>query len=160
MLASERKASDGLACTRERRGTGARGDIFAYWSNFETFSNFMQNVEEVRMTGEDTSHWRVKGPLGKTVEFEAGTTEMDPNRGIGWNTVEGEVMTSSEVRFEEIQSDRTRLEVMMNYADPPGGKAGEVVADAISNPEREMREDLQNFARLVERGEVAQTNGR
>jgi hypothetical protein len=26
----------------------------------------------------------------------------------------------------------------MNYADPPGGKVGEVVADAISNPEREM----------------------
>lgn len=136
------------------------GDIFAYWSNFENFSNFMQNVEEVRMTGEDTSHWRVKGPLGKSVEFEARTTEMDPNRGIGWNTVEGEVMTSGEVRFEEIQPDRTRVEVTMNYADPPGGKAGEVVADAISNPEREMREDLQNFAKLVERGEVAQTNGR
>jgi len=137
------------------------GDIFAYWSNFENFSNFMQNVEEVRMTGEDTSHWRVKGPLGKSVEFEARTTEMDPNRGIGWNTVEGEVMTSGEVRFEEIQPDRTRVEVTMNYADPPGGKAGEVVADAISNPEREMREDLQNFARLVERGEVQnQTDGR
>jgi len=136
------------------------GDIFAYWSNFENFSNFMQNVEEVRMTGEDTSHWRVKGPLGKSVEFEARTTEMDPNRGIGWNTMEGEVLTSGEVRFEEIQPDRTRVEVTMNYADPPGGKAGEVVADAISNPEREMREDLQNFARLVERGEVAQASGR
>jgi polyketide cyclase/dehydrase/lipid transport protein len=40
------------------------GDVFAYWSNFENFPNFMQNIEEVRMTGEDTSHWRVKGPLG------------------------------------------------------------------------------------------------
>jgi uncharacterized membrane protein len=136
------------------------GDIFAYWSNFENFSNFMQNVEEVRMTGEGTSHWRVKGPLGKSVEFEARTTEMDPNRGIGWNTLDGEVMTSGEIRFEEIQPDRTRVEVTMNYADPPGGKAGEIVADVISNPEREMREDLQNFARLVERGEVAQANGR
>ena len=38
--------------------------------------------------------------------------------------------------------------------DPPGGKVGEVVADAISNPEREMREDLENFARQVERGEL------
>jgi uncharacterized membrane protein len=136
------------------------GDIFAYWSNFENFSNFMQNVEEVRITGEGTSHWRVKGPLGKSVEFEARTTEMDPNRGIGWNTLDGEVMTSGEIRFEEIQPDRTRVEVTMNYADPPGGKAGEIVADVISNPEREMREDLQNFARLVERGEVAQANGR
>jgi uncharacterized membrane protein len=130
------------------------GDVFAYWSNFENFPNFMQNIEEVRMTGEDTSHWRVKGPLGKSVEFDAKTTEMDPNRGIGWNTVDGEVMTSGEVRFEEILQDRTRVEVTMNYADPPGGKVGEVVAEAISNPERTVREDLQNFSRIVERGEL------
>jgi uncharacterized membrane protein len=140
------------------------GDVFAYWSNFENFPNFMQNIEEVRMTGEDTSHWRVKGPLGKSVEFDAKTTEMDPNRGIGWNTVDGQVMTSGEVRFEEILSDRTRVEVTMNYADPPGGKVGEVLAEAVSNPERIMREDLQNFSRIVERGELSgvesQTPGR
>jgi hypothetical protein len=35
----------------------------------------------------------------------------------------------------------------MNYADPPGGKVGEVVADAISSPESMMREDLDNFAK-------------
>jgi hypothetical protein len=42
----------------------------------------------------------------------------------------------------------------MNYADSPGGKAGEVVAEAISSPEIIVREDLQNFAGLVERGEL------
>ncbi len=31
-------------------------DVFRYWSNFENFPTFMSNVEEVRMTGEDTSH--------------------------------------------------------------------------------------------------------
>jgi uncharacterized membrane protein len=129
-------------------------DVFRYWSNFENFSNFMQNVEEVRMTGQDTSHWRVKGPLGKSVEFDAKTTEMDPNRGIGWNTVDGEVMTSGEARFEEVTPGRTRIEVTMNYADPPGGRVGEVVANVISNPERNLREDLENFARIVERGEL------
>ena len=79
---------------------------------------------------------------------------MDPERGTGWNTVEGEVMTSGEVRFEEVLPDRTRVEVTMNYSDPPGGKAGEVAAEVLSNPEREMREDLENFARMVERGEL------
>ena len=59
-----------------------------------------------------------------------------------------------EVRFEEILPDRTRVEVTMNYADPPGGKAGEIVAEVISNPERIVKEDLQNFAGLVERGEL------
>jgi uncharacterized membrane protein len=129
-------------------------DIFSYWSNFENFSNFMQNVEEVRMTGQDTSHWRVKGPLGKSVEFDARTTEMDPSRGIGWNTVEGEVMTSGEARFEEVSPGRTRIDVTMNYADPPGGKVGEVAANVLSNPERMLRDDLENFARIVERGEL------
>jgi uncharacterized membrane protein len=129
-------------------------DIFRYWSNFQNFPNFMSNVEEVRMTAQDTSHWRVKGPLGKSVEFDAKTTELDPNRGIGWNTVNGEVMTSGEVRFEEISPGRTQVDVTMNYADPPGGAIGEVVANALSNPERILREDLENFARIVERGEL------
>lgn len=129
-------------------------EVYRYWSNFENFPNFMQNVEEVRMTGQDTSHWRVKGPLGKSVQFEARTTEMSPNRGIGWNTEDGEVMTSGEARFEEIAPDRTRVEVTMNYADPPGGKVGEVAANILSNPERNMQEDLQNFSRIVEKGEL------
>ncbi len=129
-------------------------DVFRYWSNFENFPNFMSNVEEVRMTGGDTSHWKVKGPLGKTVQFEAKTTQMDAGRGIGWNTIEGEVMTSGEARFEEVTPGRTRVDVTMNYSDPPGGAVGEAVANVLSNPERNLREDLQNFAKIVERGEL------
>ncbi len=129
-------------------------DIFRYWSNFENFPRFMSNIEEVRMTAQDTSHWRVKGPLGKSVEFDAKTTEMDPNRGIGWNTVEGDVMTSGEIRFEETSPGRTRVEVTMNYANPPGGAVGEKVANILSNPERNLTEDLGNFASIVERGEL------
>ncbi len=129
-------------------------DVFRYWSNFENFSNFMSNVEEVRMTAQDTSHWRVKGPLGKSVEFDAKTTEMDPGRGIGWNTVDGDVATSGEARFEEVYPGRTRVEVTMNYSDPPGGAVGESVANVLSNPERNLREDLQNFAAIVQRGEL------
>ena len=79
---------------------------------------------------------------------------MDPSRGIGWNTVDGQVMTSGEARFEEVSPGRTRVDVTMNYADPPGGKVGEVVAEILSNPERNMKEDLENFARIVERGEL------
>nr|MBA3951284.1 SRPBCC family protein [Rubrobacter sp.] len=109
---------------------------------------------EVRMTGQDTSHWKVKGPLGKSVQFDAKTTEMDPGRGIGWNTIEGDVMTSGEARFEEVAPGRTRIDVTMNYSDPPGGAVGEAVANVLSSPERNLKEDLQNFAKIVERGEL------
>ena len=129
-------------------------DVFAYWSNFENFPQFMENIEEVRMTGQDMSHWRIKGPIGQSVEFDAKTTELDPNRGIGWNAVEGDVMTAGEVKFEEAAPGRTRVEVTINYSDPPGGKVGEVVAGAISDPEKRLREDLRNFEQVVERGEL------
>ena len=135
-------------------------DIYSYWSNFENFPSFMSNIEEVTMTDEDTSHWRVKGPLGASVEFDARTTEMDPNRGIGWNTIDGDVMTSGEVRFEEVAPGRTRVEVTMNYADPPGGAVGEKVADILSNPERNLTEDLGNFARIVESGGLGASQSR
>jgi uncharacterized membrane protein len=46
------------------------------------------------------------------------------------------------------------VDVTMNYADPPGGRVGEAVANVLSNPERNLREDLQNFAKIVERGEL------
>lgn len=129
-------------------------DVFTYWSNFENFSEIMQNVEEVRMTGQDTSHWKVKGPLGKSVEFDARTKEMTPNQRISWESVDGEVMNSGTVELEEVGPGRTRVEVTLDYADPPGGKAGEVAANVISNPEREMREDLENFEQMVERGDL------
>jgi len=129
-------------------------DVFRYWSNFENFPTFMSNVEEVRMIGADTSHWSVKEPLGKSVQFDAKTTQTDPERGIGWNTTEADVMTSGEARFEEVAPGRTRIDVIMNYSDPPGGKFGEAVANALSSPERNLRGDLQNFAKIVERGEL------
>jgi uncharacterized membrane protein len=124
--------------------------VFMYWSNFQNLAGIMRNVEEVRMTGQATSRWRVKGPLGKTIEYDARTTAASPERGIAWESIEGEVDTSGEVRFEELADERTRIEVTMNYADPPGGKVGEIAADVLSNPERELREDLENFAERVE----------
>lgn len=135
----------------------SKEDVFAYWSNFENFPHFMDNIEEVRMIGEDTSHWKIKGPLGQSPEFDAKTTEMDPDRGIGWNTIEGEVMTSGEIRLEEVSPGRTRIDVTMNYADPPGGAVGEAVANILSDPEKSLKNDLENFARIVERGELGGT---
>ena len=61
-------------------------------------------------------------------------------------------MTSGEARFEPNAPGRTRIDVTTNYPDPPGGAAGEAAANVLSNPERNLREDPQNFAKIVERG--------
>lgn len=124
--------------------------VYEYWSNLENLPQFMSNIEEVRSTGPDTTHWVVKGPLGAKVEFDARTTQNEPNQAIGWNTVDGQVQTSGQVRFREVTPNRTRVEVQMNYADPPGGKVGEVASRAVANPKIMMEQDLKNFKDIIE----------
>ena len=124
--------------------------VYEYWHTLENLPQFMTNVEEVRSTGPDTTHWRVKGPLGSSLEFDARTTQDEPNEAIGWNTEDGEVQTSGQVRFQQVTENRTRVEVQMNYRDTPGGRAGEVASRLIANPQIMMQQDLQNFKEIIE----------
>ena len=125
-------------------------EVYGYWQTLENLPQFMTNVEEVRSTGPDTTHWRVKGPLGASLEFDAQTTQDEPNSAIGWNSVDGTVQTSGQVRFREVTPSRTRVEVQMNYWDAPGGRAGEVASRIVANPQVMMRQDLQNFKEIIE----------
>ena len=124
--------------------------VYEYWRNLENLPSFMSNIEEVRSTGPDTTHWVVKGPLGARLEFDARTTQDEPNSAIGWNTVDGNVQTSGQVRFQELGPNQTRIDVTMNYADPPGGKVGEVASKAVANPKLMMEQDLRNFKDIIE----------
>lgn len=124
--------------------------VYEYWETLENLPNFMSNVEEVRSTGDDTTHWRIKGPFGAAVEFDARTTQNEPNEAIAWNSEDGQVQTSGQVRFREIGDERIRVEVVMNYADPPGGKVGESASRLISDPQVMLKQDLQNFKEIME----------
>ena len=124
--------------------------VYEYWSDLENLPNFMTNVEEVRATGPDRTHWVIKGPLGAKMEFDAETTQEEENRALGWNSVDGNVGTSGQVRFQELGPERTRVEVTMNYADPPGGRLGEVGSRLVSNPQVMVDQDLYNFKEIIE----------
>src|SRR5215210_730295 len=124
--------------------------VYSYWETLENLPNFIANVEEVTPTEPDTTHWRVKGPFGRTLEWNARTTQKEENSAIGWNSTEGEVGTSGQVRFQEAGQNRTRVEVQMNYADPPGGKVGEVASKAVANPKLQLEQDLRNLKDILE----------
>jgi hypothetical protein len=42
------------------------------------------------------------------------------------------------------------VEVQMNYADPPGGKVGEVASRAVANPKLQLEQDLRNLKDILE----------
>jgi hypothetical protein len=42
------------------------------------------------------------------------------------------------------------LEVVLDYADPPGGKVGEVASRVFANPKLQLEQDLRNLKAIVE----------
>ena len=125
--------------------------VYQYWRNFQNFPQFMEHVEEVRpVSGNDKlTHWKIKGPLGKSVEFDAELTKDEPNKTLGWNSAGGEMGTSGAVTFAET-GDNTEVHVVMQWFDPPGGAVGEVASKLLQDPEKMLEEDLQRFKDIAE----------
>ncbi|GIV97732.1 MAG: hypothetical protein KatS3mg057_2389 [Herpetosiphonaceae bacterium] len=125
--------------------------VYNLWANFEHFPNFMKNIKSVRKTGDRTSHWVMEGPLGKQVEWEAETIRMEENQRVAWNNRgQGDITTSGQVTFKELPYGETEVTVTMQYV-PPAGKAGEIIAEIFSDPEKQLQEDLHNFKLYAER---------
>src|SRR5947208_15152011 len=77
---------------RSIRVKASASQVYQFWRNFENFPRFMEHVEEVRCVSSDcrTSHWKLRGPMGTTVEYDAEMTQDEPSRAIGWNSTTGE----------------------------------------------------------------------
>lgn len=126
--------------------------VYAYWKNFENFPAIFSDVEKVIVEGQN-SHWVVKGPAGKTVEWDARVSEDVPNERIAWESVgDSEVNTSGVVRFDEAGGG-TKVTIALSY-DPPGGKVGEVVAEILKDPDKQLEVALDEFRKVVEAGGI------
>ena len=127
---------------------------YELWSRFEAFPAFMQNVSEVRKTGDRTWHWVVEGPLGQRIEWDAEVTANEPGKLIGWRSITADVDNTGEVRFEPTEHG-TRVFVVMTF-NQPAGPIGAVVAKVTgSDPQKMVRQDLRRFKQLIEAGEIA-----
>ncbi|MFJ9732662.1 SRPBCC family protein [Streptomyces sp. NPDC101171] len=160
------------AVTRTRRSTPMEltatttvtrspDEVYALWKDLKRLPDFMAHLDEVRVTGPRTSHWRAGAPFGKTVEWDAETTQDDPGRLIAWRSVEGaDIDNSGEVRFVPAPGDRgTEIRVLLRY-DLPGGPVGKAAARYFGEePHQQLDDDLRRFKQIVEIGEVVRSEG-
>jgi uncharacterized membrane protein len=110
----------------------------------------MKYITSVRKTGDGLSHWAMEGPLGKTIEWDAESTRMEPNRRIAWNSRDqGDITTSGQVTFKELPQGETEIAVTLQYV-PPAGALGAAVAKIFSDPAEQLEEDLKNFKAYAE----------
>jgi uncharacterized membrane protein len=128
---------------------GTPAQIFKIWANFENFPRFMKHILAVQKTGDKTSHWVMKGPLGKDFHWNAQITEYEENKRIAWNSIDGDLKTSGQVTFADLGLDETEITVMIHYV-PPAGKVGEAAARIFDNPEKRLEEDLRQFKKYAE----------
>jgi len=135
--------------------------IYKFWRNLENFPRFMQHLEEVKSTGERTSHWIAKAPAGTSVEWDAEIVEDEANSRIAWRTLpESTVEHEGIVSFEPALGGRgTIVRVEMSYV-PPAGKVGVIVAKLLGEePSVQIDGDLRRMKQLIETGEISTTEG-
>jgi uncharacterized membrane protein len=131
-------------------------ELYAFFRDFSNLPSFMENVESIRLHDEQRSHWVVKAPGGRTVEWDARVTEEVPGRLISWTSEEGaDVPNSGKVEFKPVEGRGTVVTATILY-DPPGGIIGKIVAKMFQRePAIQARRDLRRFKQLMETGEVA-----
>lgn len=129
-------------------------EVFAFWSRFENFPRFMEHVVEVR-TEDARSRWKVAGPAGMAIEWQAEITEQIEPRKIAWRSLPGSVVDHrGEVHFEPAGDGATRISVHMAYR-PPGGALGHAAAGfLLGDPKTLMDDDLLRLKSLFERGKT------
>jgi len=125
-------------------------DVYSIWADFEQFPRFMTYIKALTKTGDRTSHWVMKGPLGKDLEWDAETTTLEPNKRIAWNSRDGgDIKTTGQVTFNKLAQNQTEITVVLQYV-PPAGKLGEFVAQLFSDPDKRLDQDLRNFKEYAE----------
>ena len=130
-------------------------ECFSFWLDFEKFPHFMDHVESVVVTGERTSHWVARAPLGQTIEWDAELVKTEKNRLIAWRSLEGsEVLHAGSVRFEPEGDSSCKVTVTLRWA-PPAGIAGYAIAKVFGEePGQQFEEDLARFKKVLEGGQI------
>lgn len=126
--------------------------VFDMWSRVENFPQFMSNVHEVQDLGNGRSHWKVRGPAGVPVEWDAITTESVRPALIAWNSEpDSAIQHTGTVRLEP-DGEGTRVSVHLSYS-PPAGVLGHAVASFFNdNPKQQMDQDLMRMKKFIESG--------
>ncbi len=115
------------------------------WTQFESFPQFMDGVEEIRQIDDTHNHWVIK-VAGVTREFDATITEQHPEERIAWRADDGP-NHAGVVTFHRLDDNKTRVTAQMDI-DPEGFV--ENVADKAGILDRRIKADMKRFKEFIE----------
>ncbi len=133
-----------------------RAELYAYFRDFANLPSFMDNIERVDVRDATHSHWVVKAPAGRTVEWDSTITDEVEGEYFVWASDPGaDIANSGRIEFRDAGARGTVVTASLIY-DPPGGVVGKLIAKLFQRePAIQARRDLRRFKQLMETGEVA-----
>jgi len=133
-------------------------ELYRFWRDFRNLPGIMTHLERVDVLDDTRSFWVARAPAiaGGKVEWHAEITRDDPNELIAWRSLpDSQVDNAGQIRFKRAMGDRgTEVHVYLEY-NPPAGRLGHWAATLFGeSPQQQIRDDLRNFKRLMETGEI------
>jgi len=138
-----------------------RPEVYRFFRNLSNFPQFMRNVRSVTETTPMRSHWVVRGPAGRTLEWDAVIHNERENEILAWRTLpNADVDHAGSVLFRDVPGDRgTEVRIELQY-NPPAGIAGALISKLWGEePTQQIEHDLRRLKQILEAGEVLTTEG-
>jgi len=130
--------------------------IYRIWRNPENLLCFVDHLKSVRAISDLRSHWVVKGPAGKEIEWESEIYSEKENESFAWRSLlNADVNNAGSVHFRSLPGpDQTEVRVVLSY-EPPGGILGAWAAKLSGvDPESQLDTDLNRFKTFYESGNL------
>lgn len=137
-------------------------ELWAFWRDYANLSKFMPEIQSVTATDASgkKSHWVARGPMGKTIEWDAEIHNETPGNLIAWRSTGGDIDTAGSVHFQPAPGGRGTEVRVDQKVNPPGGKLGAFVAKLFGEgPSGITKENLRHLKNLMEAGEIPTTTG-
>ncbi len=119
--------------------------VYALWTRFEDFPQFMGGVESITQQTDKRLHWVVK-IAGVEREFDAEITEQHQDERVAWRSIDGETHAGV-VTFHRLDDDKTRVNVQIDWK--PQGIV-EAAGALLQIDDAQIGKDLRRFKELAE----------
>lgn len=121
---------------------------FDFWTNFERFPTFMEDVARVAVAGEVMT-WERRGE-GASVPVEVRLVERIENRMLSWAFADG-VERAAVLTFAPLEGDATWFTFTLDY-DADDGEGD--VAGKLSATSRRLDRELRQAREMIEQAHV------
>jgi uncharacterized membrane protein len=117
------------------------------WTQFESFPQFMDEVESITQIDDTHNHWVVKVG-GVEREFDAEITEQHPDERVAWRSIGGETAHAGVVTFHKLTDSTSRVTVQLDW-EPTDFI--EKLGSLVGAGKHAVKKDLENFKEFIEK---------